>query len=257
MVQSILSSMDGAEVNSISDDVEATQVASIIRDNYNWIINKSKLPEHYSLFELTASGDTTIPTVMYLPNHVGEVQWIKYDNQVTGDDSSSFKPVPFRELNLFMDTMHSLDSTGDNIVDGDLTISGQGTFGIKCYNDRMPAFFTTFNDHTLIFDAYDASEESTLTGNRTECYGLIYPSFTLSDSFTPNLDDDMFALLILESKTQAFEEMKQMVSRNAERKARSAWITTSVNKQAVRTDSWYNNLPDYGRKQKTSTIRFK
>lgn len=78
MTQSILSSLDSDQVNSISDTVESLQVASLIKNKYYDILNRGNLPEQRNLLQLTASGDSTQPTLMYVPEGVLDIDWIKY-----------------------------------------------------------------------------------------------------------------------------------------------------------------------------------
>ncbi len=46
LVQSIPSDLDSEDVNSISDTIEAEQIASVVRDTYYNIIAGRELPEH-------------------------------------------------------------------------------------------------------------------------------------------------------------------------------------------------------------------
>ena len=59
LVQTIASSMDSDEVNSISDSTESLQIANIVRSVYYDLINRAKLPEHFTLVTLEASVDNT------------------------------------------------------------------------------------------------------------------------------------------------------------------------------------------------------
>ena len=79
LVQNILSSMDADEVNSITDTVEAQQVAKIVRTVYMDIMERANLPEHYGLVNLQASGTTLKPVLMTVPSSVQDIIWIKYD----------------------------------------------------------------------------------------------------------------------------------------------------------------------------------
>ncbi len=51
--------------------------------------------------------------------------------------------------------------------------------------------------------------DTTLQTSKTLCYGQIIPTFTLEDSFIPDLDDTQFPLLLNEAKAIAFVELKQ------------------------------------------------
>ena len=56
MTQDILSDMDSDEVNSITESVEALQVAQIIKTTYYNIIDGKDYAFLYELFQMDASG---------------------------------------------------------------------------------------------------------------------------------------------------------------------------------------------------------
>lgn len=253
ITQDILSSLNSDEVNSINDSEEATAVAKIIRECYFDIVSKAGLPIHYTLFELTASSSST-PTVMYLPNgndgEVYKLQWIKY-NQVdtnAGDTAPLFETITPLGLDEFLTRMYSLDLDEDNVTNSTLTI-GTHTIDLLHYDDKKPQYWTSFDDNTIIFDSYDADQDTNLQNNKTLCYGWVEPAFSLTDSHTVDLNTKEFNLLKQEVKAQAFIELRQMTNANAERKARKGWITTSKNKFAADPMNYYNKLPNYGRKR--------
>lgn len=121
MTQNILSSMESDEVNSISDTVEAEQVATEIRTAYYELMSTLNQPSKKALISLEPSNDPERPNVLKIPDNVIKVDWIKYMNEpetVTSieDINTSFDtegeeyqvPVPsFREI--FLDAYN-----GDN-----------------------------------------------------------------------------------------------------------------------------------------------
>jgi hypothetical protein len=52
-------------------------------------------------------------------------------------------------------------------------------------------------------NSYDSSVDSTLTAAKSRAYGTVVPTFTISDSFTPDIDHNYFPLLLAESKSVA------------------------------------------------------
>lgn len=78
MVQTVLSSLGSDEVNSISDTVESSQVAQILQQKYYDIIARGGLTKHQQLFQLNPSIDATKPTLMYVPQGVQRIEWVKY-----------------------------------------------------------------------------------------------------------------------------------------------------------------------------------
>src|ERR1041385_1579400 len=80
MTQNILSSLSSDEVNSIGDTTESQQIALIIKNKYYDIINRVNLPEHDQLIQLDPSLDNTIPVMMFVPEGVTDISWLKYFN---------------------------------------------------------------------------------------------------------------------------------------------------------------------------------
>lgn len=249
MTQRILSSMDSDAVNSITDTAESVQVADIIRSSYWDIISSLKLPEHKDFFELTASSSST-PVIMTLPSNVLDVEWIKYDNKLTTDTGKKYFDLEYWPLEDFLHAMHSLNGGDSTVTTFTLTTNGSDSMDILCRNDLFPSRWTTFNDNTIIFDAYKSSEDSYLQKNKTMAWGQLVPTWTHTDNFTPDLDAKQFTLLFNEAKGQAFIELKQTVNAKAEKRARRGWISSQGQKRALpgQTYGEIHNRPNYGRK---------
>lgn len=74
MVQSILSDMDSQDVNTISDSVEAQQIASVIEDVYYTILNTREIPELKRLIKLTSLSQLARPTHFTYPSEVKKLR---------------------------------------------------------------------------------------------------------------------------------------------------------------------------------------
>lgn len=249
MVQRILEAMESDEVNNYDDTPESLAVANIIKEVYYDIISTLDIPEHYTMFQLNASGSSSYPVVMTLPSDIRDLIWMKYNAVTSGETESNFELVQYLDPPTFIDRMHRLN-TGDTNVDSmSYTVNGDA-FEFKYFTDRQPYFYTVFEDSILIFDGYDSSVDSTLQKSKTSCYGRLIPTFTLANTFTPNLDAGQMQLLLQEAKSQAFYELKQMPNQKAEGKARRAWI--NANKRARNVPVYipaYSRYPNYGRKK--------
>jgi hypothetical protein len=88
LTQSILASLNSDEVNSIGDTAESLQVAEILRTVYYNMVARNDLPIHDELFQLTSSADPTQPVIMYRPDHIEKITWIKYFNSNVADGST-------------------------------------------------------------------------------------------------------------------------------------------------------------------------
>ena len=246
LVQRILEAMGDDEVNSISDTLRGTQVANIIEENFWEIVGLGDPSEHWDFYHLDATSSST-PTIMTLPSGAVTLDLLKYDKQTSTDSDAVYDQVSFLPMTEFLERNHGLDVDSTNVSSFTYSIDGQA-FTFFYTNDQHPRYFTTWDDHTLVFDSFDSAEESMLTASRTQAYGLVEPTFTISDAFIPDLDGRQFSLLLQASKAQAFEEVKQTRLKSAEVKERRGWSILGRTKQGVKGSSALDRLPDYGRK---------
>lgn len=248
LTQEILSSMDSDEINSITDTTEALQVVAIVKRCYFDLASKMELPEHFGLFELTASGDNAKPTQMTLPSDVMNILWIKYDKIASGETAPRVRPVKWKEPEQFFEHMYGLDPDADNVVTSVL-LSGSDSIPLFSLDDKAPEFWTSLDDYTIIFDSYDADVDTTLQKAKTVCYGQKTASWTQSDGFTPDLDAEQFSMLLNKAKALAWAELKQADHRLALKEYRDQKIHAERAKTAApHDDARLAQYPDYGRK---------
>lgn len=250
MTQLLLSSMDSDEVNSIGDTTESRQVVDIIETTFNDIVTDVSFPEHFDLFELEPSNDPTRPTLMYVPSKVRKIEWIQYDNRLSGETIRNMQPVsPLMRYEFFARTQ-GLDSADADVYQYNYLV-GAETFDVRGKSDRFPQYFTNINNRVLLFDSYRSDEDTTLTANKTVCFGQIIPTFTRSDGFVPDLDPQRFSYLFNEAKLQAHAELKQVENAIAARRARTAKVRLQNQKHPTEQPGYKTrpDLPNYGRKR--------
>jgi hypothetical protein len=247
MTQSIASSMDSDEINSINDSVESLQIANVIRSAYFDIISRANLPEHYTIVTLDAYTDNTKPIFMTVPETVSKIVWLKYNKTETAADNPNMQLITYLTLSQFLDRMQSIDPDGVDVDTFDHTV-GSDTFKFVYYTDTQPSYYTTFDDNTVVFDSFDSAIDTTLQKSKTQCYGKSVIPFTMADSFTPDLDEDQFPLLLNEAKSLAWLELKQSPHLIAERNIKRNWSHVQKNKYRTETLSDFEKLPNFGRK---------
>lgn len=197
VVQSILSDMDSEEVNSISDTVEAQQIASVVEDTYYNIIAARDIPEHKKLMSLTALADSSRPTHFRYPDNTKQVERVDY-NIGTGSDKD-FREIHFVDHEYFLDHMNEDGVLVETVSDGiDIFVS----------NDRAPSYYTSFDDYHIIMDSYDASVESTLQQSKIRAFGSTYPVFSQTDDHEIDIDNTMMPYLLAEAKSTCFSLFK-------------------------------------------------
>ncbi len=230
MVQSVLSDMDSEPVNSIQDSDEAMQVANVIQETYYNIIAARSIPEHDRLVKLTALADSTKPTHLKYPTNLKEIRLFEYDN----------KEVYYKDPVKFLNDMP--DSTGDDVIE---VLDPLSSTKLYVYNSKAPRYYTSFDDEYIICDSYDSSVDSTLQESKTRCWGTVAPTFTLSDSFTPDIDEVLFPYLLTESKSVCFSLFKSGSDPKIEQAARRLKSFVERDRHKTRKE---NDRPLYGRR---------
>ena len=232
LVQDILSDFNSDEVNSITDTAEALQVAQAIKTTYEHIIDGRDWPHLYKLFQVTGWGDSDYPTYCTIPENTVEVLWLKYDKS----------PVKYKTPEEFMAIVDVRKSDWDNVE------VVTDTSGVEIYvlNDHSPTYWTSFNDSTIVFDSYDSSVDSTIQTSKTQAYGKTLPSFTMDDSYVPDLPSQAFSYLLAEAKAHASIVLQQA----PDPKAQEYSVTQ---RRRMSQEAWKTRggitVPSYGRKK--------
>lgn len=204
MVQSILNDTDGEPVNSIFDTEEAQQCASVIRDTYFNIIAARENPEHDELLKLTALSDSEKPCLFKYPDNVKDIRVFEYNG----------KEVYWKDPTDFL---NALPTVGDDVLNYTHPINN---VPLTCRNSKNPRYYTSFDNQYIVCDSYDAAVDTTLQESKTRCWGTKYPSFTMSDTFVPDLSETMFPYLLAESKSVCFSVFKSGSDPKIEQAAR-------------------------------------
>lgn len=248
IVQDVLSSLDSDQVNSINDNTESLQVANLVRTKYNDIISRGALPEHKKLIQLNASGDSTKPVLMFAPDGVVQIDWLKYYNSNVEVAINQFEEVKIVDIKFFLSIVNAMNTADANVASWTFT-EGSYNFSLKYMTDRQPNICAVLENYYILFDAFDTTVDSTLQGAKSMAFAQIVPEFQMVDSFTPDLDDGNFALLLNEVKALAFYEMKAGTMHPlALKEASRQWSSVQKNKALVNKPSHFDQLAYFGRK---------
>jgi hypothetical protein len=226
MTQNILSALDSDNVSSIDETVESIQVADLIKEAFYDLMSQRDWPFLKTLTQLTGLGDTSNPTRMQIPDNLNKVNWIKVNK----------KEVQYVDPEHFQ---HILDTRTAEA--GVVNSSG-------IVLNRDPLYWTSYDDKFIVFDGYDSSVTTTITGAMTTVYGTKVAAWQHVDTFTPDIPDKFFPTLLSEAKAQAFVNLKQQANMREEAKARRGRVI-------MQNESWrnefgeirYNRKVNYGR----------
>jgi hypothetical protein len=237
IVKQLLSDMDSEDVNSISDTVESQQVASIVEQVFYDMVAARRIPEHEGLIKLTASADSAYPTHFTFPDNVKHITHVWYDK--SDDGSLEYDAVYWMEPMQFLEMCDAHSSDYDTVLDK------QAGTSLRITNNKHPSYYTSFDDENIVMDSYKSTVESTLQQSKVRAYGVTIPVFSQTDSYTPDIDNVLFPLLIAEARTMCFELLgggtTQVIDRAARRQR--AWVQNDKHKLPSR-----GHWNDFGRK---------
>lgn len=246
--QNILSALSSDEVNSIGDSTESLQVAEIVKTCYFNIIARAELPLQKKPFQLDASLSALEPNLMFIPQGIKEVEWIKYFETSSG----MYKYVTILPIQQFVDYVNGYSTSDANVDVLHLSVSGE-TFSFNYKDDTTPRYCTVISNYYVIFDSFEQTVDSTLQANKTMCFGLTTPIFKMEDSFVPDLDESQVPLLLNEAKSLAFLELKQVSHPKAEQEVKRQWSVLQKDKSIDNKPSYFDQLPNFGRRTPYTT----
>lgn len=241
LVQDIMNSMDGDNVNSINDTIESQQVAQIVKTTYLEMMANRNWPHLHTAFNCDSLADADYPTSFNLPETIKELKWIKYNKRTASDTRDKYDDIKFLQPEDFFNYCSARESSASNV-------QIVTTNGIKIFvrTDIPPTYWTSFNDSEIICDAYDSEVDSVLQTSKNSCWGVKLPTWSALDTATPDLPAEAFPSLLEEAKSTAFYELRQAANEKAEQKAKrqERWLS----RKAWRTHGGVR-YPNYGRRR--------
>lgn len=215
IVQDILNDMDADNVNSIDDTIESQQVAQIVKTCYYEISANRNWPHQKKLITPQSSSTLDRPTYIRIPVEVKEIEWIKYNKHKEDSTQVEYRDVRYLDPFSFLTMTHARNSNSDDVqVCFDL-----GGTPLLVYNNRAPAYWTSFDDDWIVFDSYDKSVDDTIKSSKVQIYAYASKPWETTDDFVPDLPAEAFPALVEEAKSTAFIALKQMANQKAEQKA--------------------------------------
>lgn len=238
-VQACLNTMDSDQVDQIADTAEATQVAELLRDVYFELLNRQEWEFLKGPVTLTAAGDLTKPTKFTVPEGLRHLHKLWYNVDESGG-------LNRREL-IYVEPEEFLQRAGGSAATGKLLVTEGEQLQFYVRTDRMPTYYTTFDDQTIYCDAYKETVETSLVSSKISAYGVSVPEFEVSDSFTPELPENMVPLLQHTLNATAHLYFKQQASAPDEARVRRQLSQArSRNSVAASRSTYYAN--QFGRR---------
>lgn len=223
IVQTILSDMDGDEINSIQDTEESVQVARIVENTYLAIVSNTTWPHTRRALTIDARSSSDFPNYVVVKDSLKELISIYYNTRSISDTRDIYTKLTWLEPDNFLYKTNLRDSSQSNVK----TVIDDSGVKLFILNDKAPEFYTSFNDVDIVFDSYDSAVDSTIQVSKVQALGYIIPPFSLEDDFEPDLPPDAFSLLIERSTSSAQFKLRQFQDLKAEQEGtkQSRWMS--------------------------------
>ena len=241
IVQDVLNDIDSDEVNSISDTVEANQIANVCKSVYYDVITTVDLPEHIELMTVTGLSNSLRPNYMDADS-VTEIKELRYNVSDTVGELE-YKLITYVEPKEFIQKIVTRDTTATEVI---IVTDPTSGISLPILNNKMPDYYTLFDDRYLCFDSYDSTVDNTLQTSKTMVLGIKIPTFTLTDSAVPDMDDTIFPYYLAEVKSRCFSMFKGGPDVKVEQFARKHRYFQRNNRSKT---GEVRILNDYGRKR--------
>jgi hypothetical protein len=218
MTQNILSALNSDEVNSIADTVESQQVADEIQNTFRELYNDHDFGTFEGLINLESPGNTATPHILTLPSNVQFIKWLKYRDYRNTSSDITYKDLDYLDPEIFIRNIVEQTDPASSV---NVKILSTSPVTYPIANDRAPRYYTIFEDtQEIVFDAFDASYETFLTGSNSLAWATQYKSFSMTDNFIPPIPASEFPHLLAEAKSACFINLKEIANSNEASRAR-------------------------------------
>lgn len=243
MVQNILSALESDEVNSISDTVEAEQVAQIVKETYEELYSNTDKPSLQALAQLDALSDVDRPNFLRIPEWVDSIKWIKYDWRTEG--ATDYRDVCYLEPEEFLKRVELQKN-----ADGAIEVTDTSGVRLWILTNDNPRFWTSFDNEIAIFNGYDSTLDTTLQNSKSMAWVTKAAEFELRDDFIAPIESKQFPGLLAEAKSVAFINIKQVSSAKEEQRSKRQRVRAQNDLWRLDQRKPYSRRnPDYGRRR--------
>lgn len=242
IVQRALDAMNHDNVNTIDATAESTQIAKEAKHVYYEFMDRDDWPHLLVTQPLEAVSDTARPNYLKIPQDVVRIDKVRYEITKSGDSNRTFDTIDYLEPNEFIEYVLKRNSSDTNTT----VITTFGGIPLFIRNDQRPYYWTTFDDDYLVFDSYDSDVDTTMQASKSIVHSKVIPAWTHSDTFVPDMPDQMFSTFVAEVTAAAFNYWKQGTSPRDE--VRAARGISRLRKDAEKHNE-HEQKVDYGRRR--------
>ena len=240
-VQRVLEKLNLDPVNSINDTVDSLLVSREAESTFYDLMTRAEWEDKIDLIEVTSVSDLSQPTTLQLDGEVHNITSLRYDVTTADSQHKEIREICWMEPEEFLNMSYSLNSSNDNVEQVEYK-----DIPLLIVNDRMPTYYTSFDNKYLVFDSYDKDTEDTLNGTKSICYGKKVPTWLQDDEFVIPVQDSLYPLFLSMLSSACSIYMNSEVNQEDER--RQARGISRMRREQIRTELEYFPKFKYGRK---------
>jgi len=240
-VQRVLEKLNLDPVNSLSDTEDSILVAREAESTFYDLLTRAEWQSNLDLLKIESMSDLSNPSSLRIDDNISHISSVRYDVTTADDSYKNIRTLHWISPEDFLEKSFYHNSSSDNVTE--ISYKGKPLFIV---NDRMPTYYTSFDNETLVLDSFDKEVEDTVVGSKTICYGEIEPSWLETDSFVIPVQDSVYPLYLSMLTAACSMYMNSEVSQEDER--RQARGISRMRREQNRTELEYFPKFHYGRK---------
>lgn len=240
-VQRVLEKLNLDPVSSISDTEDSVLVSREAETTFYDMLTRAEWKSNLDLVKVESVSDLNNPTALRLKDKISSFGSIRYDVTTTEDEYKNIRTLVWLEPEDFLEKIFKNNTGKDHVQVVDYK-------GVSLFidNDKMPDYYTSFDNEHLILDSYHKETEDTVVGSKTVAYAEVEPSWINTDEFIIPIQESLYPLYLSSLASACSVYMNSEVSREDER--RQARGMSRMRREQNRTELEYFPKFHYGRK---------
>ena len=227
LVSQLGEGIESDEIESLNETIEASDIANILEQTYKEILNRKTwefMKGHIRQLEASTLG----ANVLTIPADVLKVEKITYK-----DSNGFFVDVTYLSAEDFMMIVQARNTANDNTI----AIVNAAGVSINVRTDATPLYWTSFDEATVTFDAYDTALGIENLPTDSVIISDVMPVTDFTDPLAVlNIPERMETLVFNEALSTCNYRLRQTADPRTDRIARRQNISLRRNEVKTKTD---------------------
>ena len=259
IVQRVLDKLDFNQVNTLSGNTEALQIAYEAETTFYDLISREDWAFTSDRIEILGSGVVETPMILSLQEEAIRIDDIYYDvtipPPVIPDPLATEHPITWKTMKYLKPDDFVAMTFRRNNIDSSVELIPYNSVEFLIVTDADPTWWTTFDNKTLVFDAYDKEKDTTLQGSKTNVMGMTLPSWKMIDTFEIPIPVQLFPTYLAQVTAACSAYYKQELSSIDEKRG---FRGLSRMRRKANTAAGFPTRNNYGRRnsgQETTSVQ--